>query len=204
MDQHDFKFDFSMEGLFRGIAMSHMTTQRRFTVDEYEQMIEEGILKPNDRVELIRGEIQEMSPIGDAHSARLSRINFLLVMKTAGRAIVNPQLPIVLADSEPQPDFAVLRYRPDFYDEGKARPGDVLLLIEISNSTLEFDREVKGLLYAEAGIPEYWIVNLVDHCLEVYRRPTPRGYKFVQTLNAGDEVEIPGIGGQPMAVSEFI
>jgi len=184
--------------------MPHLITHHRFTVDEYEQMIDVGILKHDDRVELIRGQIREMSPIGDAHSAQVSRINFWLVTTTAGRAIVNPQLPIVLTDSEPEPDLTVLHFRPDFYRAGKARPRDVLLVIEISSSTLDYDREVKAPLYAEAGIPECWIVNLVDGCLDVYRRPTAQGYADVQTLTSGDEIEIPGFSGQPLAVSELI
>ena len=184
--------------------MSNLITPHRFTVDEYEQMIATGILKHDDRVELIRGEIREMSPIGDAHASRVNRLNSLLCLRTEGRAIVNVQNPIVLADSEPEPDFALLRYKPDFYESGKPTGADVLLVIEVSDSTLEFDREIKAPLYAEAGIPEYWIINLVEGCLEVYRSPESQGYGTVLTLYAGDQIEIPGLSVESLSVSELV
>ncbi len=146
-----------------------------FSVDDYEQMIAFGILTENDRVELIRGEIIDKMPIGDEHCACVKRLNRLLNRAVGDRALVSVQDPVRLPDSEPEPDLALLRPREDFYASGKPRPNDVLLLIEVADTTLEYDREVKRALYAEVGIQEYWIVNLSRQALEVHRQPQPDG-----------------------------
>jgi len=184
--------------------MSNVITPHRYSVDEYEQLIDTGYFQHNDRVELIRGEIREMSPIGDRHAGCVNLLAHELWQRIAARAIVSNQNPIVLVDSEPEPNLALLRFKPDFYKSGKPRARDVLLVIEVSESTLKFDREIKAPLYAEANIPEYWIINLVEGCVEVYRRPSAQGYADVQTLTAGDEIEIPGFSGQPLSVSELL
>jgi Uma2 family endonuclease len=185
--------------------MSQTRVHHRFSVDEYEQMTELGILTENDRVELIRGEILEKMTIGDRHAACTIRLNQLLSLAVAGRALVSIQNPIRLADSEPEPDVALLTPRPDFYASGKPRPADVLLIVEVADTTLEFDRDVKRPMYAEAGIGEYWIVNLVDDCLEVHRQPQPDGtYRDVQTLRRGQQADVAALPGLLVAVDDML
>lgn len=185
--------------------MALTLVRHRFSVDEYEQMIESGILTENSRVELIRGEILDKMPIGDHHFASVNRLNRLLNRKVGDEAIVSIQSPIVLADSEPEPDIALLQPRDDFYASGKPQSADVLLLIEVSDTTLEFDREVKRPLYAEAGISEYWIVNLNDDCLEVHRLPQADGtYRDVQTWKRGQEIDIAALPGIVLAVDDIL
>lgn len=167
--------------------MATARARHRFTVDEYEEMIRSGILREDDRVELIHGEILEKTPVGDLHAACVNRSNRLLSRMVGDAAIVSIQNPIRLADSEPEPDIALLRPRDDFYASGRPTARDVLLVIEVSDTTLDFDRDVKGPLYADAGIGEYWIVNLNDHVIEVYRGPTgERSYSQSQRATAAD------------------
>jgi Uma2 family endonuclease len=140
-----------------------------------------GILKPHDRVELIRGEIVKMSPIGRRHAAFVDNLTELLVTGLSGRAIVSVQNPVVVAaDSEPQPDLKLLRRpRPVPYKDAEATAADVLLLIEVAETSLRYDRTVKLALYAEAGVPEYWVVDASAEAIEVYRGPAPDGYREV-------------------------
>ena len=150
-------------------------THHRFTVSEYEQMIGLGILTENERVELIRGEVVEKMVIGPLHSATVKRINRLLTTKLLDLAIVSVQDPIVLEDSEPEPDFALLVPRDDFYSQAKPKSPDVRLVIEVADTSLAYDREIKLPLYADAGIQEYWIINLAEFKVEVYRQPSTSG-----------------------------
>ena len=174
-------------------------------MSEYDRMIDLGILKEDAPVELIRGEIVAKMPIGDAHIAAVNRLNRLLVRAVGDAAIVSIQNPVRLADSEPEPDVALLRPRDDFYASGKPGPMDVLLLIEVAETSLEDDREVKGPLYAENGIAEYWIVNLVDRCLEVHRGPQPTGqYADARTLRSGDRIDVPAVPGLTVAVADLL
>ena len=150
-------------------------TTHRFTIAEYELMIEKGILTENDRVELIRGEIVEKMVIGPSHIACVNRLTNLLVSRLNGRTIVSVQNPIVLADSEPEPDLALLSPRDDFYSSAKPKASDVQLVIEVADSSLEYDQQIKLPLYASAGIAECWIVNLEQSKVEVYRQPLGEG-----------------------------
>lgn len=156
-------------------------THHRFTVDEYEQMIVLGILTENERVELIRGEVVEKMVIGPLHSASVNRLTRLLTTRLLAWAIVSVQNPIVLDDSEPEPDLALLAPRDDFYAQSKPKSSDVLLLIEVADSSLAYDREIKLPLYAQAGIQEFWIVNLAESKVEVYRIPLPSGHYASRT-----------------------
>lgn len=188
-----------------GQSMPLIRVCHRFTVDDYEQMIHHGILTENDPVELIRGEIVDKMPLGDQHIACVNRQTRLLVRKLGDLAIVSVQNPIRLPDSQPEPDFALLQPREDFYASGKPLPADVWLLIEVADTTLDYDRDVKRSLYAEAGISEYWIVNLVDQCLEVYRQPQPDGtYRDAQTLRRGQQVNIQALPGVTLDVADLL
>ena len=153
------------------------TTRARhlFSVDDYERMVETRILGENHRVELILGEILEKLSVGDPHWACSKRMVSTIGHRANGAAIVSIRNPIRLPDSVPEPDFALLRSRADFYGTGKPRPADIFLLIEILALSNAFDRKVKGPLYAEAGIREYWIVNLEEECVEIHRDPQPDG-----------------------------
>jgi len=162
-------------------------------------MGEVGILREHDRVELIRGEIVEMSPIGRRHKAFVGNLAQLLIVRLAGRAIVWVQSPIVLADdTEPQPDISVLRRGPVPFKERDAWAEDALLLVEVADSSLAYDRSTKLRLYAESGIPEYWVVDCAAESVEVYRTPGPEGYRDVSlaagtatlTLQAFPDVEL--------------
>jgi Uma2 family endonuclease len=168
-------------------------------------MIDTGILTENDAVELIRGEILDKKPIGDAHSASVKRLRTRLGNILGDRAVFGVQDPIRLADSEPEPDITVLVPRDDFYASGTPGPDDVLLLIEVSDSSLDFDRTVKGPLYAEAGIHEYWIVNLVDNCVEVHRDPQSDGsYRDVRTVKRGERIGLSQITSAAVAMTDVI
>jgi hypothetical protein len=156
------------------MAVTVERTLRRFTITEYEQMVETGILAQDERVELIDGEIVEMSPIGDSHAAFLTNLVHLLVHAVGNSARVWVQLPVrVPPRSKPQPDLAILR--PRSY-RGGAAAEDVLLIIEVADTSLRYDRTVKMRLYARAGIPEYWIVDTNTETLEIYRSPIGERY----------------------------
>ncbi len=161
----------------------------KFTTEQYHQMGESGILTPCDRVELIEGEIVQMSPMGSRHAGCINRLNQLLSASLASQAIVSVQTPVSLSDySEPQPDFAILKPRQDFYVEEHPRPQDVLVLVEVSDSTIDYDRTEKAPLYARSGIQELWIVDLNALAIEVYRSPSPDGYQDVRVLQKGQSL----------------
>ena len=178
--------------------MPALTQRRLFTVDDYHAMAEAGVLNAEDRVELIDGEILEMSPIGSRHAAHVNRLNRWLTTALGERAVLSVQNPVRLDDfAEPEPDLAVLRPRADFYAEAHPGPRDVLLLIEVSDSSLVFDRKVKLPLYAGHEIPEVWVVNLIEGQIEVYRRPEGREYSKAQTPRRGERLAplaFPGVG----------
>lgn len=166
--------------------MAVTLTKRRFTVEEYQRMVPAGILSEDDRVELIRGEVVQMTPIGRRHAGVVDRLTQLLVSRLGGRAIVRVQGPLPLPpDSQPQPDLLLLRPCPDFYVDTSLRPGDVLLLIEVADTTAGTDRTVKTPLYAEAGIREVWLIDLAAAHVEVYRGPGPRGYRETRMVGRG-------------------
>lgn len=169
--------------------MTVQILRKKFTVGQYHQMIESGILSDRDRVELLQGEIIEMSPIGRQHAACVDRLNELLVRELVGRAIVRVQNPIQLSTrSEPQPDFAILQRRSDFYANGHPQPNEVFALIEVSDSTIEFDRTVKVPIYAKDSIAEVWIVDLNAEAVQIYRDPSAAGYQQLQTFRRGQSI----------------
>jgi Uma2 family endonuclease len=177
----------------------------RFAVDAYDRMIENGFLTPKDRVELIRGEIVAKMVNGKKHSARVRRLTRLFSRVIGDLVMVDSQNPIVLLDREPEPDVALLKLRDNFYESRKPRPKDVLLAVEVSDSSIEDDRDVKGPLYAENGIVEYWIINLDEDCLDVYRSPRANGtYRKKQVLHRGDTVRIGALPGISFAVADLL
>ncbi|MCT7987041.1 Uma2 family endonuclease [Laspinema olomoucense] len=171
--------------------MSVQLIKHKFTVDEYRKMAEMGVLKEGDRVELIRGEIIEMSPIGTRHAACVRRLNLLFSEKLGKRALCDTQNPIQLGNnSQPQPDVTLLQPRDDFYATQHPQPADIFLVVEVADTTLEGDRSIKIPLYAEHDITEVWLVNLPENCLEVYRQPTPTGYQIVSKFYPGDTLSL--------------
>ena len=146
-------------------------TARRFSVEEYHRMVEVGILGEDERVELIDGRILQMSPIGSQHAAYVSSLNRKL-RAIEETAIVRIQDPIILDDeTEPQPDVAVVKFKANAYADSHPHAEDVLLLIEVADTSLEEDRLIKLPRYADSGIPEVWIFNLIENIVEVYREP---------------------------------
>lgn len=158
-------------------------------------MLEVGILKEDDRVELIRGEIITMSPISSNHSSKVKRIVHFLNPILQGQAILGVQDPIHLSKySEPEPDIAVLKPSPDFYQQEHPGPEDVFLLIEVAQSSLNFDRNVKIPLYASNQIPEVWIVDVNNNQIEVYREPSGDFYAEQMLMVPGENLEIQALG----------
>ena len=167
--------------------MAVQPTRRRFTVDEYYWMARVGILRPDDRVELIDGEIIEMNPIGGPHASTVDRLSQFLILALQGAAIVRVQNPIRLdSGSEPEPDLALLRPRRDFYAAGHPTPSDVLLVVEVADTTIAYDTRTKAPLYARAAIPELWIVDLTRGCVVTYRDPSDAGYATTRVHHRGE------------------
>jgi Uma2 family endonuclease len=161
---------------------------RRFTVEEYHRMAEAGVFAPDDHVELIEGEVIEMAPSGNHHASVVDRLNRLLVQRVGDRAIVRVQGPVRLARlrSEPQPDLLLLKPREDFYAHAAAGADDVLLLIEVMDTSVEYDRRRKAPLYARAGITELWLVDLPAGIVDMHREPVATEYRDVRTLGRGE------------------
>jgi Uma2 family endonuclease len=162
-------------------------TRRLFTVHDYYRMAEAGILRDDDRVELIEGEIIQMPPIGSLHASVVDRLNALIHSLTQTRQVhVRVQNPVRLDErSEPVPDLALLRPRPDRYRSAHPTPRDVLLLVEVSDTSLAYDRGIKVPLYATAGIPEVWIANIASQAIELYRDPSEGEYRSQAEARAG-------------------
>jgi len=165
--------------------------RHRLTVRDYHRMADAGIFGEDDRIELIDGDLIDMAPIGPGHASVVNRLTQAFVLACAGRAIVSIQNPVALDDtSEPQPDVVISRLRDDFYATGHPGPADILLLVEVADSSLRFDRTVKLPLYARAGVGEVWIVSLVHRVVDAYRGPAGDGYGGVTKHQRGEEVAL--------------
>jgi Uma2 family endonuclease len=153
-------------------------SRHRFTVADYERMCQVGIFSEDERLEPVCGEVIQMSPIGERHAACVAILAQLITLRLQRSALVWVQNPLWLDEySEPQPDLAVLKPRATHYRTSKPTPDDVLVVIEVSDSTLEYDRKVKMPLYAGAGLPEAWLVNLPEERIEVYTDPASGEYQ---------------------------
>ncbi len=176
----------------------------RFTVAEYHRIAEVGILGEDSRVELIRGQIVDKAPIGPPHLGMVNRLTRLLPGVLAGRGILSVHNPVRLDDgSEPEPDVVVLKPRADDYATATPCPPDVLLLIEVADTSLDDDRGIKLPLYAENGIAECWIVNLIDRVVEVYRQPRNGRYADDRRLGPGEILGIELLPGVALPVVEL-
>jgi Uma2 family endonuclease len=174
--------------------MAVQIARRLFTVSEFEKMIRDGILKDDERIELIKGEIVEMRPINHPHAALVSKLDFLFREALGKRAYVWSQNPIWLdRRNRPQPDGVLLKWRNDFYHRKRPTAADVLLVVEVADSSLGYDRKDKSALYAEAGIPEYWIVNVKDEVIEVYSGPANGRYGKSHTASGKEILPLPGL-----------
>ncbi len=179
--------------------------RRRFTVEEFYRMLDAGIFTEDDRVELVEGDIIAMMPIGARHAACVKRLNRLLGRVLGEQVIISVQDPLRLDEkNEVLPDVTVLRFRPDFYANAHPGPEDVSLVVEVAETSQAYDREVKVPLYARHGIPEYWLINLQDNVVEVYRKPSPYGYKEVHYLRSEDTLHPRAFADIAIPINELL
>jgi Uma2 family endonuclease len=165
-------------------AVSQHPQRHAVSAQEYLRMGEANVFAPDARLELIEGEIVERAPIGSRHAGAVNVLTGLLVRLAATRAVVAVQNPIVIGDrSVPQPDLALLKPRADSYSSLHPNPADVLLVVEVSDTTLAFDLGTKIPLYARFGIPEAWVVDLGERAVRVFRDPSPSGYRTTFTVS---------------------
>jgi len=174
-----------------------------FSVEAYHKLVDVGILKEDDKVELIEGQIVIISPIKSHHASCVDRLGDILKQRFGKRAIIRSQNPIVLGThSEPEPDLAVVHYKEDYYENAHPKPKEVFIAIEISQSTESYDRTIKIPLYAKYGIPEVWLVNLNKKVIEVYQRPKKNTYTSTTIYSLKDKIQSGFI--KPLAVKRII
>ncbi len=190
-----------------GVGLTHsdvLERQRRITVDEYHRMIEAGTLGEDDHVELIAGAVVAMTPQGPAHALVIQNLNRLVAQGLAADLALRPQLPLTLPeDSEPEPDLAVVRL-----EDARSRehhPRTALLVVEVAGDSLRFDRQTKAALYARAGIPEYWIVNLTETTVEVHRDPDPEtdAYRAKAVVSSESTLAATSVPGLSINVADL-
>ena len=177
----------------------------RFTVDEYYKMIELGMLKDYEKAEIIEGELIQKMPIGKKHSAVVEKLNEVLRDRLGKSVSLRNQQPVRFGYyNEPEPDLAVIKRREDFYSETKPTPKDVLLLIEVSDATLKYDRDTKLTLYAEAEISEVWIVNLPNDIVEIHENPSVGIYQLTKIFKRGEQIESGVLPDLKLEVNEIL
>jgi Uma2 family endonuclease len=175
------------------------------SAQEYLRMAEASVFAPDARLELIEGEIVEMAPIGSRHAGAVKTLNRLLVQRAGDRAVVSVQDPVVVADrSVPQPDLALLNPRDDDYSSSHPSAADVLLAIEVADTTLAFDVGTKVPLYARCGIPEVWVVDLSDRTIRIYREPSARGYRESFIVTQEESVQCVALPQVYVAARELV
>jgi Uma2 family endonuclease len=195
--------------LVHGVVLVKGTAKPwRWTCDDFDKMAEAGILAHEERVELIDGEVIALPPMGPEHIVAMARTNRVLTRLEAAFGSefwVIPEATVsVLADYKPQPDIVIARGPLEEFEVRGVTASDVCLVVEVSNTSLASDRRRKFQLYAQAGIPEYWIINLRSRVLEVYRQPSESGYSVALTYKSGDVVEALFAPDVPINVSEFL
>ncbi|MEL6675892.1 MAG: Uma2 family endonuclease [Bacteroidota bacterium] len=169
--------------------MSIKLKRKLFSISEYHQLAKAGMLHESEKVELLGGEIIYMSPIGSHHVACVNRLNHFLQKKLGDQFIISVQNPLSLPPfSEPEPDLAILTYRPDFYAKKLAGQEDIHLVIEVSDTTLEKDVTVKGPIYARAQIPEYWVIDLAKGGVIVKTHPQNGVFQITQSFQKGEPI----------------
>jgi Uma2 family endonuclease len=185
--------------------MSALPQRKLFTVEEYDTMIKAGVFDGKERVELIEGEFVKKMTQGDLHIGCINRLNYLLVPLLLNKAIVAVQNAVEINPfSAPEPDVAILRFRADFYSTGKARPEDILLLIEVADTTVHSDRQMKIPLYARAEVPEVWLVNLPRKIIEVYTEPRNGKYQVVRKAGKSEILKPKMIADLSVKVAEIL
>jgi Uma2 family endonuclease len=178
--------------------------RRKFTLDEYHRLGEMGFLGEDDRVEFMDGEIIEMSPIGKKHNACVSRNTRLFVQRLDDKAVVYVQNSILILENEPLPDIAILQPNPTYYADRYATAEDVLLIIEVADSSLAYDQEIKTPKYAKAGVQELWIVDLNDDMVWVYRNPSEKGYLDLKAYQRGETITLLAFSDITLAINDIL
>ncbi|WP_373541580.1 Uma2 family endonuclease [Chamaesiphon sp.] len=180
------------------------TQIRQLTSTEYYQMMESGIIREGERVELVLGQIFTMAAKGTRHTLSTRKLFKQLLALIGDRADVQSQDPITLPNnSEPEPDIVIARLRSDDYVNSHPSPADIILVIEVADSSIKFDRETKAPLYAAAGISEYWIINLIDDRLEIYRQPEGDIYTSIEIVTPPRSVSLPQFPEISLNISDF-
>ena len=178
---------------------------RQITVAEYDLMIESGVFDENDRIELLNGVIVEKMPKGTKHSAANDRINRVFYQHFGDKVFIRNQNPIRLDEfSEPEPDIVLVSPRDDEYENSHPIPAEIFLILEISDSTLDYDRNTKGIAYARAGIRQYIVLNVREETLEDYREPGFDGFQTKQTLRAGQRIALAAFPEIFISLSDFL
>ncbi len=185
--------------------MSVERVRRAFNTADYYRMAEAGILSDDDRVELIEGEVIQMSPIGSRHAGCVTRLNSFISGRMGSSVIVSVQNPVHLDEySEPQPDVSVLKPREDFYSNSHPTPDDVLIIVEVADSSVVYDRAVKVPLYARAGIAEFWLVDLVRNVVEIHSAPEQGSYSEMREFRRGERLSSGQMPGLVLSVEEIV
>jgi len=179
--------------------------RRRFTVDQYQRMVEAGVIQPDERVELLDGDVVEMPPIGPPHASRVDRCTVYLGRVLGPDVSIRVKGPLRLSDlSMPEPDLSVLAWRDDFYVDRHPTVADVLLLVEVGVTSARFDREVKLPLYAAASVSEVWLLDVGARAISVFSHPGPDGYQTVVTAHHGDLLRPVALPGVVVAASDLL
>ena len=186
-------------------AVEPLPVPRKFTVAEYYRMVDAGILQPKERVELIEGDILVMPPIGPFHAEGVDDFIEFFSQYAAGRFRVRVQSPVHLGEHlDLQPDVVLLRRRPGGYGRAHPTAADILLVIEVADSTLAYDRDIKAHIYGRAGVPETWVLNLPEDCIEVFRQPGPQGYAQHTSYRRGDRIRPVSLPDLEFAVADLL
>jgi len=195
-----------MRPKLRSQAMAEsISPHRRITLDEYYAMARTGLIGPDERTELIEGEVIRVAPIGDRHGDAVEKLDGLLHEAIGGLARIRCQMPVRLDEySQPEPDLVVARPRTGRDDRGHPSATDVLLIVEISYSTLRYDLDIKVPLYARHGVPEAWVIDLKHHKLHVYKSPVEGSYRRVTSVSDGGPTVIPGVSGATIDLSDVL